>query len=589
MRHALKSSTRRARGIGFRLMLLGLLGFALRPSVADERILGFDSAIEIAADGSMQVTETLRVRAEGDQIRRGIYRDFPTRYKDRLGNSYRVGFDVQGVRRDGQPEPWFTQAQRNGVRLYVGDADTFLRPGEYEYELRYTTSFQLGFFGDHDELYWNVTGNGWIFPIDGVSAEVRLPAAVDTNRLSMEGYVGSAGSVERSYTAEILAGGRATIRATRPLGPGEGLTLVMTWPKGVVSEPSTIDRFARLLEDNIGLLIALSALVATTFYLVRIWQARGRDPTPGVIFPHYEPPARISPASARHVTRMGYDQKTFSAAIINLAVKGYLEIDESGGDYSLRATRADAQTRRQSGPLAPGEQALLGALFADDDVLALDNANHRRLSKARAAHAKALERDNYRIYFVTNRVFILPAIAIVAAAFLALLLLNAWSPLAIAVLVGTVLLVPLFAWLLKAPTAVGRRLLDKLEGFKLYLDVAEKDELNLRNPPEKTPELFETFLPYAFALGVEQRWAEKFNGVFGRIRAETGRVYQPVWYHGHWDAGRLGNNVSGMTTNMTHAVGSAIAAAATPPGSSSGSGGGGSSGGGGGGGGGGGW
>jgi uncharacterized protein (TIGR04222 family) len=362
----------------------------------------------------------------------------------------------------------------------------------------------------------------------------------------------------------------------------------MTWPKGVVDEPSTLDRLVRLLSANIGLLIALSAFAAIAIYLVKIWQARGRDPEPGVIFPHYEPPAMISPASARHVTRMGYDRKTFTAAVINLAVKGYIEIHESGGDYSLRKTTA-TMPDRQRPPLAPGEQALMKSLFADDDEVALDNENHRIMQRAMSAHGRALKRDNYRIYFVTNTVYVIPAVVMAIAAAFAIFVLGAFSVATVVVLIAAFLLVPVFAWLLKAPTPIGRRLLDKIEGFKLYLDVAEKDELDLRNPPEKTPALFESYLPYAFALGVEQRWAEKFNSVFERIRADTGRPYQPVWYYGNWDTGRLGNNVGSMTTKMTSAVGSAISSAATPPGSSSGSGGGGFSGGGGGGGGGGGW
>jgi uncharacterized membrane protein len=140
---------------------------------------------------------------------------------------------------------------------------------------------------------------------------------------------------------------------------------------------------------------------------------------------------------------------------------------------------------------------------------------------------------------------------------------------------------------MRAHTPAGRRLLDHIEGFRLYLDVAEKDELNLRNPPAMTPALFEAFLPYALALGVEQRWAERFND---SLPAGQAAAYQPAWYHGSWSSGPGGMaNIGAATAAVTSAVSSSIAAAATPPGSSSGSGGGGFSGGGGGGGGGGGW
>jgi uncharacterized membrane protein len=161
------------------------------------------------------------------------------------------------------------------------------------------------------------------------------------------------------------------------------------------------------------------------------------------------------------------------------------------------------------------------------------------------------------------------------------MLFNNLSWLAIASLVLAVVLnVSFFQWL-KAPTLAGRKLLDKIEGFRDYLEMAEKDEMNLRNPPDKIPALFEIYLPYAVALDVAQQWAEKFSSVFAQLEKD-GQSYSPAWYHGHdFTVAGLGNFASSFA--------STVSSAATPPGSSSGSGGGGSSGGGGGGGGGGGW
>ncbi|HJT97712.1 MAG TPA: DUF2207 domain-containing protein, partial [Rhodanobacteraceae bacterium] len=141
---------------------------------ADERILDFHSDITIAPDAGMDVAETIRVRAEGNQIRHGIYRDFPTDYRDDLGNRVHVAFEPATLTRDGSDEPFHTEGQDNGIRVYFGSESTLLPPGEYTYVLRYRTTRQLGFFADHDELYWNVTGNGWDFPIDAASATVAL-------------------------------------------------------------------------------------------------------------------------------------------------------------------------------------------------------------------------------------------------------------------------------------------------------------------------------------------------------------------------------------------------------------------------------
>lgn len=145
--------------------VLLLLLFVAGTAIGDERILSFDSDIVVHPDASMTIIETIRVRAADKRIKRGIYRDFPTDYKDRLGNRYRVDFQILSVRKDGQPEPFHTKRRKNGIRTYIGAENVLLRPGEYTYSLTYRTTRQLGFFDNHDELYWNVTGNDWAFPL----------------------------------------------------------------------------------------------------------------------------------------------------------------------------------------------------------------------------------------------------------------------------------------------------------------------------------------------------------------------------------------------------------------------------------------
>jgi len=577
MRRLPNNVSRRLARIALLALLLGHGGAGL----ADERILSYHSDISIRADRSMVVAETIRVQAEGDRIRRGIFRDFPTSYRDHLGNRHVVDFDVLGIRRDGNPEPWFTESSLNGVRVYIGDRNRLLPPGEHEYRIEYRTDWQLGFFATHDELWWNVNGNGWGFPVDATSARIRLPQPVAPGDLAIEGWVGRLNSTETSVTTAIESGDTASIEATRTLLPGENLSFTLTWPKGLISPPTALQRAGRLLFNNRGLLVALLALAANLVYWLGVWSAYGRDPARGTIFPHYAPPDAVSPATARYLSRMAYDRKAFSAAIINLAVKGYIEINEDDGDYGLR--RLDGGTAA----LAPGEAALLRELFATGDVLALEQANHARIRAAMRAHRSLLKRDNYRIHFSTNGIYVLPALAILGVGIILVLALNGITIAAVAVTIVNALLVPVFAFLMRAHTPAGRRLLDRIEGFRLYLDVAEKDELELRHPPEMTPALFEAFLPYALALDVEQRWAERFTA---SLSTEQAAAYRPFWYHGTWNAGHGGlGSIGASTAALTGAVTSSIAAAATPPGSSSGAGGGGFSGGGGGGGGGGGW
>lgn len=557
---------------------LAVLGWLLAfPAGAVERILDYASDIVVHPDASMTVTETITVQAEGNLIRRGIYRDFPTRYRDRFGNRYRVGFEVLSVRRDGDREAYHTEKKSNGVRVYMGRSDRFLEPGRYVYEIAYRTDRQLGYFESHDELYWNVTGNGWALPIENASASVTLPETVSMGSVSIEGFTGPQGSRERNYTARVDSG-QAVIAANRPLGPGEGLTLVVSFPKGHVYEPTRGDRLRQLLYDNRGLAVAILGLLAVLAYLWFAWHRYGRDPEPGVIFPHYEPPPGYSPASARFIREMGYDDRTFASAVINLAVKGWLEIREDDDEHYVLTRTAPGDDR------SPGERELMDALFADGDVVEIKQDNHKRLSAAKSAHKKALKADYEKTYFFTNSLLLLPSLAGATLMFLAIAATGSFRPLVLVPLALILIAHVVFYFLLKAPTRRGRAFMDKIEGFRSYLEVAEKQDLNLRNPPEKTPELFERYLPFALALGVEQEWAEQFAEVFARLDGAGGNTYRPAWYHGSsFGSGRMAQVAAGVGAGLS----TAIASASTPPGSSSGSGG--FSGGGGGGGGGGGW
>ncbi len=560
------------------VMLFSLAAATLQPAVAEERIYSYDSDIVIAPDGSMTVAETIFVRAEGAEIKRGIYRDFPTRYKDRLGNRYRVAFEVLGVTRDGLTEPFHLEELGNGTRVYVGSSSHYLDPGDYTYRIEYRTERQLGFFDGFDELYWNVTGNGWDFPIDTASVRITLPGNVSADRLRIDAYTGYSGETGQDYESSIDTGGRPVISTTRPLAPREGFTVAVGWPKGIVAEPTRSDKLGYLLSDNRGFAATLAAFLLMLGYFLYAWSRYGRDPEPGPIFPHYEPPDGFSPAAARYIEKMAYDRKAFTAAVINLAVKGHLTIDKNGDDYTLR--HKDSATE-----LAHGEEALIGKLFSEGTTLELDDENHSVVSAAMAAHRRALKKAYHKVFFHKNSTLLLPPALATVALGIALAKMQLATPAVFVLLAVMVLVQFVFFRLLHAPTAAGRKLLDQIDGFRMYLEVAEKDELALRNLPKKTPQLFEAYLPFALALGVEQKWAEKFAGVFASLRDGTSDGYHPGWYDGHFDTRNLGRFTDSVGNSLT----SAISSAATPPGSSSGGGGGGSSGGGGGGGGGGGW
>jgi uncharacterized membrane protein YgcG len=614
---------------------------------ADERILSFDSDIAIAPDASMHVAETIRVRAEGINIHHGIYRDFPTDYRDGLGNRVHVEFEPIALTRDGATEPFHSESHDNGVRVYFGSESTELSPGVYTYVLDYRTTRQLGFFDDHDELYWNATGNGWDFPIDAATAHVALPGDVAPSSLRLDVYTGAQGDREHAATAVADAPSHATFRTTSPLSPREGLTISVGFPKGIVAAPTQAERTQWFLRDNGGVLVGGAGLALMWIYLGLQWLRVGRDPKPGVIIPQYEPPPDTTPGMLRHVERMGYDNRCFAADVVDLGVRGRLEIRNDGGTYSLLRTSAG-----RSGALPAIEADLLQSLLGTNAALALEQSNHTQIAAAIKTHREALKRNDVGRYFNTHAGLVAPGIAIGVVALIAGVLaygaapmlagagfmmvwLGIWSvgvfalvgnvirawrsppgvvtyagavflslfslPFVIGevvgigflakitglgiVLIALALLATTFAFFqwMKAPTAEGRALLDRIAGLRLYLGVAERDDLARQKAPPMTFDEFQRFLPYALALGVERTWANRFAEAVGPAAAAAA-MSSVGWYQG----GSL-DNVSSLTDGLGSSFSGAISSSSSAPGSSSGGGGGGSSGGGGGGGGGGGW
>jgi hypothetical protein len=549
---------------------------------SDERILSFHSDIRVFTDGMIEVTETIQVRAEGNQIRRGIYRDFPVEYEDRLGNNYEITVEPLGVQRNEMPESFHTVRNERDVRTYFGRSDRLIEPGIHTYVYRYRANRMLGFFEEHDELYWNVTGNRWAFPIDAASATVKLEFDAPRNQILVEGYTGRLGSKAQEYGRYMDEAGAVHFSADRPLPAAHGLTIVVGWPKGLVEEPTSLQRLGWLLSDNRNLMIALLGLVLLLAYYIPVWKKHGKDPEEGVVVTRYQPPKGFSPASLRYIRQMYYDDKVMTAAIVNLAVKGHLQIKKKGSTHSIHKNRSELNREL----LAAGEQELYTALFKEDDVVTLKDFNHELLGNARSEHKKSLKDDYKQKYFRTNGMLNLPPIALILIATgLALKAGNGPTFMVIVIVILMFVTTVFFAIIMKRPTMRGRQLLDEMLGFKDYLEVAEEEEMNLRNPPQKTPELFESLLPFALALGVDQQWSERFANLLASIRQPDGSSYNPSWYDGKWNS----SNLTKATNSLSSGLNSAVRSSVTPPGSSSGGGGGGSSGGGGGGGGGGGW
>ena len=621
-----------------------------------ERILSFAGDITVNEDASITVSESIRVLSTGSVIVHGIYRDFPTSYRDRFGNRHRVDFDLVGVSRDGLVENYHFADRINGKRIYLGDKDVLLSPGEHTYNIVYKTNRQLGFFQKHDELYWNVTGNAWSFPIDEVSVIVRLPRPLPREGLYLDGYTGYQGEQGKDFNSSVDLDGNIVFSSTRAFRPEEGLTIAVSWPKGLVREPDIRTRLGYFYRDNRSGIWGLLGLLILVVYYLSVWARFGKDPSRGIIIPLYAPPDNFSPAAVRYISKMGFDHKALAAAIIDMAVKGFLKIDQGDGSYTISRGRGDESV------LSPEEKVIAKKLFGGSDEVRLKNTN-LQIRGAMYALSNALRVDFEKKYFITNRQYFIPGVilsmALIAASSIGAVLesgsfvkipmalfmsiwLGGWSlgvtallrevlarwrdlifaerqragllaaasgitvfslpfiagelfglamliyatsVIVVIVLAAAVAVNFLFYHLLKAPTLAGRKTMDRIEGFKMYLSVAEKDNLRMASYSQVTPEIFEKYLPYALSLGVEQAWSERFAAYLaqaGKDRTE----YSPAWYSGAlWNSSSAGSFASGLGSSLS----GAIASSSTAPGSRSGGGGGGSSGGGGGGGGGGGW
>ncbi len=677
-----------------RWWLVLLLGLGLSaPAVATEEIRAFDSRVEVQTDGDLIVTETIRVQAEGERIRRGIFRDFPTIRRLPTGLVQRHGFEVLSVTRDGRLEPWHAESITGGRRVSIGSADRQLAPGEYSYTLRYRTTGQMRRLGDADEVYWNVTGNFWWFPIRSATATIQFPP--DGTILREAFYTGGYG--EDGAAARVSGRGADWISfaTTRALAPREGLTVAAAIPQGVVAQPSAPARTLHLLSDNLGLFLLLAAVPIVGGYYLWSWLRVGRDPPGRVIIPLFEPPPGLSPAAACRVfyrgagKRLGGASRALVAALMSLAVQGRIRLSKQEDDlviergpnrtkkgdkrsrcertleYGLLGTRArfvvseangervkDAVTRFETE--LDRDQDLPGRYF---------RFNHGRIAVGALLGVLALagyfwlfpgtEAQNAAVLLALgvgivggglavagwrrltgdlpggNRALgwvLLAAGLMVLWAFAATLLgLGGGGPLAwldgllptttppvadwfatwaaVAAALGALalaLLHQVFAVLLFAPTPVGREVGDQLAGFRLYLSVAEAERMNLPGRPDFTTDLFDRFLPYAIALGVERPWAAALEAHMARgLPGDPEMDYSPPFDSGSgFDAGAITASAAAIASTLGTSFASAMPASQSSDGGSGGdsggdsgggSGGGGSSGGGGGGGGGGGW
>ncbi len=547
-----------------RIACLALLILLWPNAAAAQRtllILDFHADIEVHADGSIVVEETIVPRFTGTW--NGIYRTIPVQYRTPQGLNYTLRLDIESVTDDEGRELRYESSRERHYRklkIWVPGATDSTKT----VKLRYRVPNALRFFDEHDELYWNVTGDEWDVPIAEASARVRLPDGVTGIRATA--FRGSYGSTQQAGVK--IDSGVVQVEANA-LGFREGVTAVVGWDPGIVHRPTAVERTVSTLYSNLPL--ALPPLVFLGMW--RLWRARGRDPELSPIATQYEPPPHLSPAELGTLVDGSPDMRDITATLVDLAVRGYVHITETKEEhlFGLYSSRDYTFTvRPESGEwskLKVHETKLLSAMFGNKTTVTLSelkNKFYKHLPGLREHLYSMLVKDGFytgrpdrvRALYIVGGVVLGFVIGGASGALMSALGMQPAAGIVAGILSGLIIIV--FGWFMPARTMRGTRELEKVLGFQEFLSRVEADRLERT---VRTPEMFEKYLPYAMALGVEDNWAKAFDGIY---------TQPPSWYTG--PGGNHTFRPSTLTSNLGVMSTTAASVMASSPRSSSGSG-----------------
>ena len=569
-------------------------------AVADEgwTITSFNSDVVIAADSTITVREDIQVDF-GKLQKHGIFRTIPLRY--RYSDSQDRFFDltVQSVTDGTNPRPYELSVDNDNQVIKIGDP-SFTVSGPQRYVITYTVAGAMNSFADHDELFWNVDGNLWPAPKLSVTSTVHVPTGSFQKAACYEGPPGST-----TNCTVTPAGSTIQYASTRTLAVGEEMSVVAGLNKGAVTvPPPMLEPRLRLFPQDyfdinpLTVALAILVLVVGLGLVAWNWWTHGRDreyltqyyltndPRQGAaplmahepVTVEFGPPQNMRPAELGLILDERADQKDVTATIVDLAVRGFLTIEEVADqtDWNLTWKGADASK------LMPYEQTILGGLFAGRTQV--------KLSELKGTFAPTLSTAEQEIYkdAVSRQFFrsspqqsrtawgCMGVAVLIGGCALAVILGGAlgWGLVGVSVAVIGIVLTATFPFMAQR-TAAGRDLMQHTLGFRLYMTTAEK----YRQQFAANAGIFTQFLPYAIVFGCVALWAKAFDGI------DTSGV--SGWYvgRGPFQAALLASSLESMNSTMSSAI------SYTPPsaGSRGGFGGGGFSGGGFGGGGGGSW
>lgn len=545
-------------------------------AVSEEHIERLSTSITLRSDAVLDIVETI-VYDFGGNERHGIYRDIPLDFIGGSGKKQRIKVDVLSITDEKGEVYEYTQSKKNGnMRIKIGDPDLFVR-GQRTYVLSYEVRYALSYFSQFDELYWNALGHEWPVTTSNASVEVFFPDDLQGDDIQKSCYSGIRGSTDRCDEFGRWEGGVFRMVFPRPLASGEGVTVAFGFPKGVVYEPTWLERFSAEFFSYKALAFPLVVFIG----MFVLWHRAGKDPKGrGVIIAEYTVPENLTPLEAAGLIESKVTARHVSAAIIGLAVFGYITIRKIKEKKLFFDEEEYVFLRTNKKAWHSIDEALLRGLFGKAD----DYGKEVRLSDLKTVFYKEIpiiEKEALvslvtRGFFPHNPKTVLVRYILLGflGIFACFVFFQPQEFITIISFVISFVIYFLFSLIMPKTTKTGALLKERLLGLKEYLQIAEKDRLAFHNAPEKEPKIFEELLPYAMIFGVEKSWAKEFEEIY---------TTPPEWYSdssmGAFSAGSFASSLEGFQTS----AGSTLSSS---PGGSSG---GGSSGGGGGGGGGGSW
>lgn len=497
-----------------------VLLFALPAWARSYHVANFNSNIHMSEDGSVRIQEQITFVFSG--IYQGVYRDIPIDYPGPAGSNYSIFLKLGDITDESGTKLKFEKSTRNGflhLKIYVPGASNATRTVNIEYAVANATRF----FDDHDEFYWNVTGNDWAVPIEHAAAVVYFPHQAE-GKLRAQAFEGIYGSSEHARSS--VEGATTTSETTSPLPMRGGLTLDTYIEKGVLHQPSSVTRFFQFVRSNPVLTLPVWAFAV----MFALWWFKGRDPDPGMsVAPMYEPPEKMGPAEAGTLIDGSVDPRDITSVLVDLAVRGYVKIVETQHKGFLSTTKDyefhQVKDSSQWGDLTDYERAMMNQVFSGGTVTLLSSLrNHfyTALPMIKSEIMGALKSkgmytlDPDSALGVWGFGIVLVALPYVLGQWLHWADFLSSIPITLVCGVVALIIIIVIGKQLPATSLKGARTRVQVQGFQEFMHRVDADRLK-RMPPDT----FEKFLPYAMALGVEHQWAKAFEGIIQN---------PPTWY-----------------------------------------------------------